>query len=49
MCFELNNYRFLSPKRYEGMEVDAFYFGAGLHLLHMTYGNVLLEPLRVQE
>ncbi|CAM9324458.1 unnamed protein product, partial [Ectocarpus sp. 12 AP-2014] len=51
LCFQLDQLRFLDPKRAGETSVDAFYFGSGLHLLHMLphWPEMNpMEPLRVQ-
>lgn len=48
LCFEYQSYRFLNPSYAGRHEVDAFYFGCGLHLLHITPLRPL-EALRTQE
>lgn len=51
LCFEYDMFRFLDPGRPKRTEVDAYYFGCGLHLLHMFPKwpqSDRLEPLRVQ-
>ncbi|CAN0256673.1 unnamed protein product [Pylaiella littoralis] len=52
LCFEFDKFRFVDPKRPEQTTaVDAYYFGSGLHLLHMyphwPKSNPM-EPLRIQ-
>ncbi|CAM9845759.1 unnamed protein product [Ectocarpus sp. 12 AP-2014] len=51
LCFEFDQFRFLDPKRAARTSVDAYYFGSGLHLLHMypRWPDMHpMEPLRVQ-
>eukprot|EP00903_Cladosiphon_okamuranus_P016931 g15607.t1 len=51
LCFQYNPLKFLDPRRSERIEVDAFYFGSGLHLLHMYPhwpSMDPMEPLRIQ-
>ncbi|CAN0429265.1 unnamed protein product [Ectocarpus fasciculatus] len=51
LCFEFDQFRFLDPKRAAKTSVDAYYFGSGLHLLHMyPHWPEMnpMEPLRVQ-
>ncbi|CAM9373258.1 unnamed protein product [Ectocarpus sp. 12 AP-2014] len=51
LCFQLDQLRFLDPKRAGETSVDAYYFGSGLHLLHMLphWPEMNpMEPLRVQ-
>ncbi|CAN0256736.1 unnamed protein product [Pylaiella littoralis] len=51
LCFEYDKFRFVDPKRPEETTVDAYYFGSGLHLLHMyPHWPELnpMEPLRIQ-
>ncbi|CAM9288249.1 unnamed protein product [Scytosiphon promiscuus] len=51
LCFEYDYFRFLDPKRPARTSVDVYYFGSGLHLLHMfprwPEFNPM-APLRVQ-
>lgn len=49
LCFSYSAYRFLSVEHAQQKHVDAFYLGSGLHLLHMMYPGISLEPLRVQQ
>ncbi|CAN0083842.1 unnamed protein product [Ectocarpus sp. 6 AP-2014] len=51
LCFQYDQFRFLDPKRPDRTSVDAYYFGSGLHLLHMyPHWPEMhpMEPLRVQ-
>ncbi|CAM9288323.1 unnamed protein product [Scytosiphon promiscuus] len=51
LCFEYDHFRFLDPKRPAWTSVDVYYFGSGLHLLHMlpTWPEFNpMAPLRVQ-
>ncbi len=52
LCFKYDKNRFLDPTLPEGIEVDAYYFGSGLHLLHMVPEwptSDPMEPLHVQQ
>ena len=51
LCFQYDQFRFLDPRRPERTKVDAYYFGSGLHLLHMyPHWPEMdpMEPLRIQ-
>ncbi|CAM9449902.1 unnamed protein product [Ectocarpus sp. 12 AP-2014] len=51
LCFQYDQFRFLDPKRPDRTSVDAYYFGSGLHLLHMyPHWPEMnpMEPLRIQ-
>lgn len=51
LCFEYDYFRFLDPLRPARRNVDVYYFGSGLHLLHMIPhwpSMDPMEPLRIQ-
>eukprot|EP00903_Cladosiphon_okamuranus_P016927 g15603.t1 len=54
LCFQFDRFNFLDPRRPEGRDpmVDAYYFGSGLHLLHLlpAWPEVdPMDPMRTQE